>query len=61
MMTWERPAVLTAGTVCFFLGAATIALLESPLFRPDYPTEASRDHETDTIRFPGPARERGGM
>ena len=61
MMSWDRQAVLAGAAVSFFLGVATIALLESPLFRPDYPTAASGGHETDGIRFPAPARERGGM
>jgi UDP-GlcNAc:undecaprenyl-phosphate/decaprenyl-phosphate GlcNAc-1-phosphate transferase len=56
MMSWDRRAVLTGATVCFLLGLATIALLESPLFRPDVPTEASREPEPDGARFPGPAR-----
>jgi UDP-GlcNAc:undecaprenyl-phosphate GlcNAc-1-phosphate transferase len=60
MMSWEQQAVLTGATVSFFLGLATIALLESPFFRPDFPKEASRD-QTDGIRFPDPARQRGGM
>jgi UDP-GlcNAc:undecaprenyl-phosphate GlcNAc-1-phosphate transferase len=60
MMSWERQAVLAGATVCFLLGVATIALLESPLFRPDYATEASKGRDTDGIRFPSPARERGG-
>ncbi len=60
MMSWEREAVLAGAAVSFLLGVATIALLESPLFRPDYPTKASRGRETDGIRFPAPARGRGG-
>jgi UDP-GlcNAc:undecaprenyl-phosphate/decaprenyl-phosphate GlcNAc-1-phosphate transferase len=59
MMSWERQAVLTGVTVCFVLGVATIALLESPLFRPAF-AEAGTDHETG-ISIPGPARQRGGM
>jgi hypothetical protein len=39
---------------------ATIALLESPLFRFDYAAEASTGRDTDGIRFTSPARERGG-
>jgi UDP-GlcNAc:undecaprenyl-phosphate GlcNAc-1-phosphate transferase len=61
MMSWEAEAVLTGATVCFLLGVATIALLESSLFRPDYPMEGSGDHEAEGIRFPGPVRQRGGM
>ena len=61
MMSWDRQAVLTGVTVCFLLGVATIALLESPLFRPDYPTGASNGQKAGWIRFPGSARERRGM
>jgi UDP-GlcNAc:undecaprenyl-phosphate GlcNAc-1-phosphate transferase len=46
MMSWERQAVLTGAMVCFFLGVATIALLESPLFRPDYTTQPAARSRT---------------
>jgi UDP-GlcNAc:undecaprenyl-phosphate/decaprenyl-phosphate GlcNAc-1-phosphate transferase len=56
MMSWERQAVLTGATVCFLLGVATIALLESPVFRPAVTTAASPEQASDGARFPGPAR-----
>jgi UDP-GlcNAc:undecaprenyl-phosphate GlcNAc-1-phosphate transferase len=35
MMSWQRDAVIAGSVVSFLLGAATIALLETPIFRPD--------------------------
>lgn len=36
LMGWERDAVIAGSAVAFLVGAATIAILETPMFRPDF-------------------------